>query len=421
MTTSPTPRPWRRAIVAAATALAALTSVGAATAGDDGERIQFAAGSDSASVSGSIAPGTTARFVLRASAGQTMHVSVGPDNFAALTTVFGPGGDVVGAGHTTASANLPDTGDYVVEIGNTGTTSDFTVTITIPAASAPGTSDPVATTTTPPAAERYRLQFAPGTDSITLDQAVVPGGGADYIFRADAGQTVYVEVGPDDFAARTWIWGEGELASGDNSVSATLPESGDYVLGIDNVGTTTDFTITLRIPAQAAPPTTGACGVDPEASAITDNVDAVPPAEQAPGIPWTYVGESNYDRCADLSYAIVDVEGGTGSSPRHVMLFHRGAYIGTATECAFGFTSVTATTGNSVTVEFRWPREGDPNAAPSGSASTTFSWNGSDVVMSAELPDELLTVSGCDVAAPGGGGTPGTGDPAPGGTLPATR
>jgi hypothetical protein len=420
MNTSPlTPRLWRLAVVAAVTAFAALTSAGAATAGDDDRRIQFAAGSDTATVSGNVAPGTTATFVLRASAGQTMHVLVEPDDFAALTTILGPAGDVVGAGHTAASADLRDTGDYVVEIGNTGTTSDFTLTVTIPATGDPGTSNPA--TTSPPSANPWRIEFAPGTDSATVRRSIAPGANADFLFRASAGQTVYVEVGPEDFDARTFIWGEGELANGDNTVSATLPESGDYVLGVDNTGTTTDFTVTVRIPAHAAPPTTGECGVDPQAPAITGNLAAVPPAQQQPGVPWTYLGESNYDPCADLSYAIVDIEHGTGSSPRHVMLFHRGAYVGTATECAFGFTTVTAATGDSVSVQYRWPRDGDVNAAPSGSATATFNWNGTDVVMSGELPDELLTMSRCDVAAPGGGDTSGNSAPAPAGNLPATR
>ena len=84
------------------------------------QRIRFAPGTDNATVQGSIAPGTSARYVLRAGAGQTMTVSIGPDNFAALTTIFGPNGDVVGAGHTLTTANLPATGDYIVEVGNTG-------------------------------------------------------------------------------------------------------------------------------------------------------------------------------------------------------------------------------------------------------------------------------------------------------------
>lgn len=178
----------------------------------------------------------------------------------------------------------------------------------------------------------------------------------------------------------------------------------------------------MRTPAEAAPPTNATCGVDPQAPAITDNLSTVPPAQQAPGIPWTYLGDSNYDPCAGLSYAVVDIEGGTGSSPQQVMLFHRGAYIGTATECAFGFTSVTAATGDSVTVEYRWPRDGDTDAAPSGSASATFNWNGTEVVISGELPDELLTVSGCAVGDPDDNDAPSDDDdPNPDGELPATR
>jgi hypothetical protein len=102
-------------------------------------------------------------------------------------------------------------------------------------------------------------------------------------------------------------------------------------------------------------------------------------------------------------------------------LFHRGEYVGTATECAFGFTAVAAATGDSVTVAYRWPREGDANAAPSGSASATFSWDAADVVISGELPDELLTVSGCNVGTPASGDTPTTSDPVPAGRLPVTR
>ena len=81
-----------------------------------------------------------------------MTVSIGPDNFAALTTIFGPNGDVVGAGHTLTTANLPTTGDYIVEVGNTGSTSNFTMNVRIPAG---GSSV-------------QRIQFAPGTDNATV-------------------------------------------------------------------------------------------------------------------------------------------------------------------------------------------------------------------------------------------------------------
>ena len=140
-----------------------------------------------------------------------------------------------------------------------------------------------------------------------------------------------------------------------------------------------------------------ACGFDPQASTIGDHVGDVPPAfDGAP--PWVFQGDSNYDPCAALSYARLDVQGGTGSSPVQVMLFHEGEYFGTATECAFGFTAINEATNDAVTVEYRWPREGDANAAPSGVATVTYRWDsGAEAVQQdGELPQELLDVNGCE-------------------------
>ncbi|XGU20559.1 LppP/LprE family lipoprotein [Rhodococcus sp. 3Y1] len=105
--------------------------------------------------------------------------------------------------------------------------------------------------------------------------------------------------------------------------------------------------------------------------------------------------ETNFDPCAELSYAIAETNGGTGSSPQHVMLFHRGEYQGTATACSFGFTSVIDSSSDSVTVQYKWPRGMDSNANPSGLATATFVWDGDGVVMQNDLPAELLKVSGC--------------------------
>jgi hypothetical protein len=78
------------------------------------------------------------------------------------------------------------------------------------------------------------------------------------------------------------------------------------------------------------------------------------------------------------------------------MLFNEGEYVGTATECSFGFTTITATTADSVTVEYRWPREGDSNATPSGLATVTYRWDGGAVRAMNELDQELLDVTGCN-------------------------
>lgn len=71
-----------------------------------------------------------------------------------------------------------------------------------------------------------------------------------------------------------------------------------------------------------------ACGVDPQAAAIHDNLWQVP-APEAPGEGWEYYGQSNYDPCADLSYALVWVTGSAHPLKQsQLMLFHRGGYLG---------------------------------------------------------------------------------------------
>lgn len=137
------------------------------------------------------------------------------------------------------------------------------------------------------------------------------------------------------------------------------------------------------------------CGTTPKVAAISAGLDQVPAATQIPGIEWTFLGETNFDPCAELSYAIAETNGGTGSSPQHVMFFHRGEYQGTATACSFGFTSVIDSSSDSVTVQYKWPRGMDSNANPSGLATAIFVWDGNEVVMQNDLPAELLKVSGC--------------------------
>jgi hypothetical protein len=237
------------------------------TASDGAQRIQFAPGTDNATVQSSTAPGTTDRWVLWAEAGQTMTVSFGPDEFAALTTLFGPDGDVVAAWHTGGSATLPTTGDYIIDVGNTGSTNDYTMTVRIPALPAPTTTSPP--TTSPPApsptdceaSTSQRIQFATGTDNAAVQGSIAPGTIACYVLRVSAGQTITVSFVPDEFAALTTLFGpDGDVvAAWHTGGSATLPTTGDYVIEVGNTGSTNDFTMTVRIPATTTtttPPTT---------------------------------------------------------------------------------------------------------------------------------------------------------------------
>lgn len=132
------------------------------------------------------------------------------------------------------------------------------------------------------------------------------------------------------------------------------------------------------------------CGVDTEAPAITAALGVLSERQPSP-YGWTYFGDANYDPCADLSYAMAETPQGTVSSPMQLMLFHRGEYVGTGTQCALGYTTVIGGTDGSVDVRYRWPRGDDANANPTGEATTTYRWIGGGVEMTDPLPAELLT------------------------------
>jgi hypothetical protein len=212
-----------------------------------------------------------------------------------------------------------------------------------------------------------------------LMQVAVTGGTAEPIVAVPAER--YADLDYDgDRAVLSWFE---FVSAGETPAPIEVPFDGSGTHELDGAAATLG-------PAGSPP----ACGVDPAAAAITDAIGGVPPAfDGFPG--WTYGGVSNFDPCAPLSYARLDTEGGTGSSPAQVMLFHEGEYAGTATECALPFTTVTGTSTDSVTVEYRWPLPGEPNAAPSGVATVIYRWAGDAVQMDGELPQDLLDASGC--------------------------
>ncbi|CDZ88179.1 LppP/LprE family lipoprotein [Rhodococcus ruber] len=135
--------------------------------------------------------------------------------------------------------------------------------------------------------------------------------------------------------------------------------------------------------------------VDLDAPEVFAVIEQLPPPQQIPDATWLRAYNGNYNRCSDLSYAQVGIVGATGSSPTHLLLFHRGEYVGTATPCALN-PAVVATAFDSLDVEYTYPREGEPHAAATGFAELTFTWTGGEVVTEGRLPDEYLESTGCD-------------------------
>ena len=123
-------------------------------AGDDirKEPIQFAAGSSSSTVSGSIKGYETVDYTLRAAAGQIMSVSLETSSLANYFNVLPPGSSDVAiyTGSTSGnefSGTLSDTGDYTVRVylmrsaARRDETANYTLNVGITGAAKSGASD----------------------------------------------------------------------------------------------------------------------------------------------------------------------------------------------------------------------------------------------------------------------------------------
>ncbi len=98
---------------------------------------------------------------------------------------------------------------------------------------------------------------------------------------------------------------------------------------------------------------------------------------------------AQFDPCAELSWQTISIERGTSSSPYHIMLFHKGEYLGTATAEPYGFfPTVEQVSGNEIAVTYHWPREGESNAGRTGETHAGFRWDEDQqkVIMSGDVP-----------------------------------
>ena len=110
---------------------------------------------------------------------------------------------------------------------------------------------------------------------------------------------------------------------------------------------------------------------------------------------WTNVSRTyeGYDPCAELSW----IDAIPGSSPsdccissmaHHILLFHRGKFIGTATYEPYSFSPViTRTSDSSISVIYRYMKENEKVHNASGRTTAEFSWSSSQnkVVMTGEV------------------------------------
>lgn len=140
-----------------------------------------------------------------------------------------------------------------------------------------------------------------------------------------------------------------------------------------------------------SPPTT-----PPTCATLTgeEAFDKWSPEVPAPQSPWTWAplgsyGTHDYDPCAVLSSIVISDAQGTVSTPCHVMLFHYGEFVGTATPTAYAYEPDVIPFGDSgVEITYPYFTTGDSHADPSGKAVAWFTWNDDtqSIDMTGELP-----------------------------------
>ena len=153
--------------------------------------------------------------------------------------------------------------------------------------------------------------------------------------------------------------------------------------GADGSAATPTVTETVTAPPSDAastptPTPTPTCGPTSGAEAAAAGIAALPLPAGLEDAKWDAANAdySGYDACAPLSWSVVEPEFATAGSPYAILLFHEGRYLGTATAEQYAFEpTIERRSESAVTVTYKFAKAGEPNAAPSGRTTATFTWN----------------------------------------------
>ncbi len=187
--------------------------------GSDATRIRFEVGAISATVSGLLGPQGSRLYVLRASAGQMMEVTVVSPASGLSFAIWGEDGTVLKQhAENRAECVLPSSQDYFVALYSGGQAANYHLTVMI--SSREGS-------------ELARIRFAPGATSSVLEGNLEPSACAYYVLRALAGQRMEMQVSPGEVVGLEVLGQDGSLWSSGPAgtlIIEQLPQTGDYYL-----------------------------------------------------------------------------------------------------------------------------------------------------------------------------------------------
>lgn len=218
-------------------------------AGFDRGRIEFADGTDSASVSDTVARGDWHHWAARAGRGQFIQVTVTAAAANATFELYTPAGDQMANDVRSVSGQLPATGDYAIDVGSTGGIANYVLTVTV-------RNEPI--TPQPPRDGHFRdqIQFAAGTDAGSVRGVVVRGDWDEWSFRAFGGQRLRLNVRAvvDNATFSLYAPNGDPLATHTTSFDGTLPASGFYMIEVGPTAGWASYRLRLRITDEPPPP-----------------------------------------------------------------------------------------------------------------------------------------------------------------------
>ena len=231
-------------IVTAYTLTVAVT--GSPSSGGTAQRISFPSGATGTTVSGQLDAPNMLNYLLEASAGQYMQVSVTSPAGSAYLTVVSPSGSPLAraqAGAQAFNGTLPESGDYRLTVSSPDGTAHTAFTLSV---SVTGSASSGGTT--------QRIHFPAGGTGTSVSGNV--GGSAvdTYLLEASAGQHMQVSLAsPAGTAYLNVVAPDGSplarAQAGAQGFSGNLPTSGDYQLQVMTLGgaPATSYTLTVSV------------------------------------------------------------------------------------------------------------------------------------------------------------------------------
>lgn len=240
----------------------------------DDERLQFEPGADSGTRTGSVAPGSTDRWLIDARAGQFMQVMVDSVEDATVFSVFAPDRTLLATvdsstpdEHTYWEGTLPASGDYAVEVTSATTATPYDIKVAI---------DTVAWV---PLGQLERLSFAPGASSGTVGAAVLRATADTWYVNARAGQHMTIELTSLENNSTFDVFsvdGSAMTSSGEQRTtwSGPLTADGDHTIEVRPTRGNATYTMTVTITGPPTPATAPTGGASPGAGGASGGTSA---------------------------------------------------------------------------------------------------------------------------------------------------